>query len=42
MLQLMERIHESLEGIAKVIYSSGLLTNMIEKEASTLLGGRIH
>ena len=34
---LMEKIHESLEGIAGVIYSSGLLTSLIEKEATLLL-----
>jgi len=37
MQQLMERIHETLEGIGNVLYSSGLLTSSIEKDAMTLL-----
>ena len=37
MQQLMERIHETLEGIGNVLYSSGLLTSSIEKDATILL-----
>eukprot|EP01022_Parablepharisma_sp_SALTPOND_P023029 TRINITY_DN475_c0_g1_i1.p1 TRINITY_DN475_c0_g1~~TRINITY_DN475_c0_g1_i1.p1 ORF type:complete len:3195 (-),score=434.63 TRINITY_DN475_c0_g1_i1:26360-35944(-) len=37
MQQLMDRIQETLEGIGNVLYSSGLLTSSIEKDATTLL-----
>lgn len=37
MQQLMEKINETLEGISNVLYSSGLLTSSIEKDASILL-----
>ena len=37
MLQLMERIHETLEGLNGVLFSSGMLTSSIEKDATTLL-----
>ncbi len=42
MQQLMERIHETLEGIGSVLYSSGLLTSSIEKDATVLLKSKIH
>ena len=35
----MERMQETLEGIGSVLFSSGLLTSSIEKDASLLLKG---
>jgi len=37
MQQLMERINETLKGIAGVLHGSGLLTSSIEKDATALL-----
>jgi dynein heavy chain 2 len=39
--KLLERVHESLENISKVIIGSGLLTSVIEEDAKALLKGEV-